>query len=281
MLTTTQHSMLPTTVTGSWPRPRWFNQSLWGRRLSDAMTDIDYREKFLDAVAAVLSDQEQAGLDILTNDDYHLDESLGGQSWLLYPVERMNGVTRAETYPSSEEWSYKPGSILNEVLGGWRYPAAIDKVSRGRSWEFAKAWRIAQAKTERPVKFGTVCGQVMGSMVEVKTDKYKKDKRELDVGHEWCDQRRTAGIGGRRAAKRFRSKIRLIHMIAATKPSKEYLEFLVDAYNREVEGLDGVEVWLHTCWGIPTCNARLPIPPTRGASRFIWSGSEPTSGRWK
>ena len=49
MLTTTQHSILPTTVTGSWPRPRWFNQSLWGRRLSDAMTDIHYREKFLDA----------------------------------------------------------------------------------------------------------------------------------------------------------------------------------------------------------------------------------------
>ena len=45
MLTTTQHSMLPTTVTGSWPRPRWFDRSLWGRRLSDAMTDMEYREK--------------------------------------------------------------------------------------------------------------------------------------------------------------------------------------------------------------------------------------------
>lgn len=138
------------------------------------MTDIDYREKFLDAVATVLSEQEQAGLDILTNGDYHLDESLGGHSWLLYPVARMNGVTREETYPSSDEWSYKPGSILNEVMGGWRYPAAIDKVSRGRSWEFAKTWRIAQAKTERPVKFGTVCGQVMGSMIEVRTEKYSK-----------------------------------------------------------------------------------------------------------
>jgi 5-methyltetrahydropteroyltriglutamate--homocysteine methyltransferase len=41
------------------------------------MTDIEYREKFLDAVAAVLSDQEQAGLDILTNGDYHLDERIG------------------------------------------------------------------------------------------------------------------------------------------------------------------------------------------------------------
>jgi hypothetical protein len=68
-------SRLPTTVTGSWPRPRWFDKSLWRRRLSDAMMDIDYREKFLDAVATVLSDQEQAGLNILINGDYHLDES--------------------------------------------------------------------------------------------------------------------------------------------------------------------------------------------------------------
>jgi 5-methyltetrahydropteroyltriglutamate--homocysteine methyltransferase len=27
--------------------------------------------------------------------------------------------------------------------------------------------------------------------------------------------------------------------------------FLLDAYNREVEGLDGVELWIHTCWGNP------------------------------
>ena len=30
MFTTTQQLMLPTTVTGSWPRPRWFDKSLWG-----------------------------------------------------------------------------------------------------------------------------------------------------------------------------------------------------------------------------------------------------------
>jgi 5-methyltetrahydropteroyltriglutamate--homocysteine methyltransferase len=250
MFTTTQQLMLPTTVTGSWPRPRWFDKSLWGRSLSDAMTDIDYREKLLDAVAAVLSDQEQAGLDILTNGDYHLDESLGGQSWLLYPVERMQGVTREETYPSSEEWSYKPGSILNEVLGGWRYPTVVDKVSRGRSWEFAKAWRIAQAKTERPVKFGTVCGQVLGSMLEVRTEKYNKDKRELiwDMCGAINEELRELAAAGCQA---IQIEDPLIHMIAASKPSKDYLEFLIDAYNREVEGLDNIEIWLHTCWGNP------------------------------
>ena len=29
------------------------------------------------------------------------------------------------------------------------------------------------------------------------------------------------------------------------------LDFLVDCFNREIEGLDDVEVWIHTCWGNP------------------------------
>jgi 5-methyltetrahydropteroyltriglutamate--homocysteine methyltransferase len=264
MFTTTQHLMLPTTVTGSWPRPRWFNKSLWGRRLSDAMTDIEYREQFVDAVATVLSDQEQAGLDILTNGDYHLDESLGGQSWLLYPLERMQGVAREETSPSSEEWSYKPGSILNEVMGGWRYPAVVEKVSRGRSWEFAKAWRIAQAKTEQPVKFGTVCGQVLSSLVEVRTEKYK-DKREFmwDLCAAINEELRELAAAGCQA---IQIEDPLIHLLAATQPNKDYLEFLIAAFNREVEGLEGVELWIHTCWGNP--NMQRVLAETSYASSF-------------
>ncbi|SVC70305.1 uncharacterized protein METZ01_LOCUS323159, partial [marine metagenome] len=80
MFTATDGVLIPTTVTGSWPRPGWFTRSLGGQRLSDAMTDITYREQYLDAVAAVISDQEQTGLDIVTNGDYHLDPNLGGLS---------------------------------------------------------------------------------------------------------------------------------------------------------------------------------------------------------
>ena len=31
----------------------------------------------------------------------------------------------------------------------------------------------------------------------------------------------------------------------------EQTKFMIDAYNREVEGLDDVEIWIHTCWGNP------------------------------
>ena len=29
------------------------------------------------------------------------------------------------------------------------------------------------------------------------------------------------------------------------------VKFMVDAFNREVQGLDDVEFWIHTCWGNP------------------------------
>ena len=43
-----------------------------------------------------------------------------------------------------------------------------------------------------------------------------------------------------------------LHFMARYNPEKkDLLDFLVDCFNREVEGLDDVEVWIHTCWGNP------------------------------
>ena len=82
--TATQDVMLPATVTGSWPRPHWYTQNMWGRPLDTAMMDPWFREQFSDAHAVVISDQQRAGLDILTTGDYHLDEDVAGRSWHHY-----------------------------------------------------------------------------------------------------------------------------------------------------------------------------------------------------
>ena len=65
MLTVTANTVLPCTITGSYPRPRWFDDSMWGRPLDTCMLNVSFREKFQDALAAVISDQDRAGLDIL------------------------------------------------------------------------------------------------------------------------------------------------------------------------------------------------------------------------
>jgi 5-methyltetrahydropteroyltriglutamate--homocysteine methyltransferase len=250
VFTTTDGIMLPTTVTGSWPRPTWFSEGLRQKPFSTRMNDVGYREQFSDAVSVVISDQERAGLDVLTNGDYHHDQDLGGRSWLLYPVERLGGVTPLDLDATSDEWTYPPGSLLNEVMGGWRYPGVTGPIDDGMPLEFAKIWRIAQARTDRPVKFGVVSAQVASSVLTLHTDHYSTDKQQLmwDIATVFNKALRELAAAG---CKAIQIEEPLIHFMAATSNDRGYLDFLVECFNHEVSGLDEVEIWAHTCWGNP------------------------------
>ena len=92
MLTTTRDMIMPTAITGSYPRPLWFDASLQGRSFKAALGDSLFREQYLDAVAAVINAQEAAGLDIVTDGDSRFDLAVGGKSWFFYPIERIHGV---------------------------------------------------------------------------------------------------------------------------------------------------------------------------------------------
>ena len=179
MFTATADRILPTTVTGSWPRPTWFEAGLWGRPLSDAMLDISYREQLLDAVVGRLGEQERAGLDIVTNGDYHLDPDLAGLSWMRYPLERIDGLDRAPDGAGGERRGAPPGHAARGGLGAWRLPTVAGRIGSGAPLEFDKLWRIAQSRTDRPVKFGTVSTQLVASMLDLRTDAYAANKREL------------------------------------------------------------------------------------------------------
>ena len=180
MFTVTSNKILPCTITGSWPRPRWFDMSMMGRSLDTCMLDVRFRERFQDALATVFSDQERAGIDILTHGDLHCDDDLAGRSWHHYPLQRWTGF--CGDYLQSEEtrspWlRYPPGTLLNEIYTGWRWPHVVDKIEH-RSLDYAKIWRMAQSKTTLPVRFGTCCSQVMGLFLDIHTPKYK-DHREV------------------------------------------------------------------------------------------------------
>ena len=97
MFTATADLILPSTTTGSFPRPRWFDISMWGRPLDTCMLDIRFREKFQDAMAVVISDQERAGLDILSHGDLHVDEDLAGRAWHHYPAAALGRFSKATT----------------------------------------------------------------------------------------------------------------------------------------------------------------------------------------
>ena len=75
MFTVTKDLILPSTVTGSWPRPRWFDVSMWGKPLDTAMMDVRFREKLQDALAAELEGVGHPAVD----DDAQVAFQLGVQ----------------------------------------------------------------------------------------------------------------------------------------------------------------------------------------------------------
>ncbi|HXY86131.1 MAG TPA: cobalamin-independent methionine synthase II family protein [Gaiellaceae bacterium] len=250
MLTATKDRILPTTVTGSWPRPAWYTQNLARRPFSDAMTDIAFREQLTDAIEVVLGDQDRAGLDILTNGDYHLDADHAGRSWFIYPTERLTGMSEYSLEPTNPMWSYPVGTWLNEIVGGWKFPLVVGKVEPRIPFEFAKIWRVAQSRTDKPVKFGTISADLASAVLNVGTDVYDDDKRELmwDIAVIINAELRQLAAAG---CKVIQIEEPAIHSTAAYTQDEDTLNFFVDLFNRQVEGLDGVEIWIHTCWGNP------------------------------
>jgi 5-methyltetrahydropteroyltriglutamate--homocysteine methyltransferase len=252
MFTATKALMLPATVTGSWPRPRWFDVSMWGRPLDTCMMDVRFREKFQDALAVVISDQERAGLDLLTHGDFHCDEDMAGRAWHHYPLQRWAGFEGDHLQPDETRapWlHYPPGTLLNEIYTAWRWPHVVDKIEH-RSLDYPKLWRIAQGKTRRPVRFGTCCSQVMALFLDIHTPQYK-DKREVIWDMAAAMNKELLAL--REAGCRLMQiEEPTLHFMANTfGKDHEQVKFMVEAFNREVEGLDDVEIWIHTCWGNP------------------------------
>lgn len=214
------------------------------------MISNKFREQFLDANAALVAAQERAGLDILTNGDYHHDDTLGGQSWILYAPERFANVDTERPVPSTGFLpSYSPGTILNEVIGGWRYPAATGKIDEDVPQEWDKVWRIAQSFATAPVKIGTPSAQMIASFMQNRSGYYDDETMQLtwDTAVLINNELRRLVTAG---CKAVQIEDPLIHLSAELGASREYIDFMVNALNKEIEGLE-CEVWVHTCWGNP------------------------------
>jgi 5-methyltetrahydropteroyltriglutamate--homocysteine methyltransferase len=228
----------------------WYTGNLYGQPFSSAMADVAFREQFLDAVSTILSEQDSAGLDILTNGDYHLDADLAGRSWFSYPTQRFTGISDQESETTNAMWSYPVGTWLNEIVGGWKYPKITGKVEPRIPLEFAKIWRTAQARTDKPVKFGTISADLAAAVLNLGTDAYSDDKRELmwDIATIINGELRALQAAG---CQVIQIEEPAIHSTAVYTQDKDTLDFYVDLYNHQVEGLDDVELWIHTCWGNP------------------------------
>src|ERR1700757_4228212 len=166
MLKATRDMVMPTAITGSYPRPLWYDASLGGRSFKAALGDSLFREQYLDAVAAIINAQEAAGLDIVTDGDSRFDLVVGGKPWFFYPIERLGGIHGHRS--TSQGWmarhDIRPGQLLWEGQEAYQPAIVKEKLSRG-ALEYAALWQIAQRLSDRPVKFGAICAPALASML--------------------------------------------------------------------------------------------------------------------
>src|SRR2546425_11790327 len=134
MYTATSGIALPTTITGSLPRPSWYTENLGTKSFLDAMVISRFREQYVDALSVYLREQEIAGLDIVTDGDCRFDQDVGGQSWTSYPPHHMSGFE--QTHPKLAKGgaggiAVSRGPILHDYLEARVMPRVVGPVGPG------------------------------------------------------------------------------------------------------------------------------------------------------
>ena len=249
----TKDIILPTTITGSLPRPSWYTENLGTRMFLDAMVSRRYREQYVDTLCCYLREQELAGLDIVTDGDCRFDDDVGGQSWTSYPPHHMSGYERGDPRPTPAGrgglW-FPRGHILHDYLESRVMPVIIGPVGRG-DLQYTALWKTAQRLTTKPVKFGAVSAEIVAFASQ---DKYYKSvpDRMLAIADAFNQEyNELADVG----CPVIQIEEPQIHMIAARKiqDSVITLDLMLEVFNRTVKGLRSkTEVWAHSCWGNPS-----------------------------
>jgi 5-methyltetrahydropteroyltriglutamate--homocysteine methyltransferase len=152
-------TLLPTTMVGSYPRPHWYTYQLLGRDVRVAFKHAPHAEAYEDATAAVIRDQEEAGLDIVTDGQMYFDDYVGGiGSFCWYMYERIGGFEQAkEEHPSAVGVSDRSKEL--ELLSDWGGVVNSGPVSRGPI-RLADLYQVAKRAATRPVKVSVGAGPV-------------------------------------------------------------------------------------------------------------------------
>ena len=253
MLKATAGLVLPTTITGSLPRPSWYTENLGLKSFLDAMVISRFREQYVDALSVYLREQEVAGLDIVTDGDCRFDQDVGGQSWTSYPPHHMSGFDA--THPKLAKVGaggigFPRGHILHDYLEARVMPKIVGPLGPGEM-QYAEIWKAAQRLSAKPVKFGTVTPELVAFAVQ---DEHYKDlpSRILAMSDAFNQELHDLADAG---CPIIQMEEPQIHLLAARGYKDPVInpEFMLQVFNNTVKGLRAkTEVWCHTCWGNPS-----------------------------
>jgi methionine synthase II (cobalamin-independent) len=215
--------LLPTTMVGNYPNPRWYDGHAFATYpVGEFVYDAISREAFEDAVGAVVADQEAAGLDIIADGKVYGGDSPYGQIVYHY-MQRMSGYRMS-------------GPPIGLPIYSTLYsPTCVGEVRREHPFHLANL-RAVRKHTKKPVKVSYTGLQVL---VAASTNEHYAETRDLALA----------------VAKAFREDFReledngcdIIQLDEFVWPYGMG-DWEVEAFNAAVEGV-GCQIWTHTCWG--------------------------------
>src|SRR5579862_7419388 len=249
-------TVLPTTMVGSYPRPHWFHDQLHGQDVRVAFKNVDHAEAYADATATVIRDQEEAGLDIVTDGQMSYDDYVGViGSFCWYMYERIPGFEAAkEPHPSEVGAAVRTKEV--ELLADWGGVINDGPVSHGPI-RLTDLYRVAERHATKPVKVSVGAGPV--NLAWHVHFKHYKDAREISYA----------------LAPIFNAEMKELVAAGATFLQIEDLgawlplftgnesdyEWIGDVIAQCVDGVDAKIGW-HFCFGNAWGNALSGIFPT-------------------
>nr|AAL28081.1 epoxyalkane:coenzyme M transferase [Rhodococcus rhodochrous] len=218
-----QDVVLPTTMVGNYPNPRWYDGHAHATYpKGEFIYDSISREAFEDAVAAIVDDQEAAGMDVISDGKVYGGDSPYGQI-LYHYAERMTGYKLA-------------GPPIGLPIYSTLYsPTCVGEVRREYPFHTATLRAVRKA-TKKPVKISYLG---VGVLPAATNNQYYSDTKELGLA----------------IAKAFNEDFKeLADLGCDIIQLDEFVwpygmgDWEIEILNKAVEGVD-CQFWVHTCWG--------------------------------
>lgn len=217
-----QEVTLPTSMVGNYPNPRWWDAHYARYFNGDQMPpDSLEREALEDAILALAHDQEQAGLDIITDGRLHGDNY--ADQALYYYYRRLGHEMHG---------GYLGFPIYSRLHAG----TARQEIKR-RGQIMVEQARALRKATGKPIKVQYTGMQVLAQATNDLHYKSSRD-RAMDIAKAINDDVLEVDALG----------ADFIQFDEFTWPYG-FEDWAIEAFNRAVEGVKHAKIVCHVCWG--------------------------------
>lgn len=209
--------VLPTTVIGSYPRPRWLREIIRGFRQGRYDADT-LREALDDAVITVVRDQEEAGIDIPSDGEMRRDEMVE------YFAERIDGFK-----------FYGPVRVWGNNY--FRKPAVVEQIKYLKPI-VVEEFLFLKSCTRKPIVKVTITGPY--TIADWSFNEYYRSKEDLAF-----DLAKVVNQELKKLEEAGALFVQIDEPALTTHPDE--IDWAVQAINKAVEGIN-IKIGLHVCY---------------------------------